>query len=98
MVDDRIPIGFGPGTSLSGVRPDDAVLPRAAPEFGHVPGCACCRPRSRVAAELGRMFLARARGEVPFFRRVVADAADAAAVRAALAGDVLVAARFRLES
>ncbi|MDE2573876.1 MAG: hypothetical protein KGL55_01045, partial [Rhodospirillales bacterium] len=60
-------------------------------------GCACCLPRHGAAAALGALFLARARGEVPFFRRVLAVVRDAAAVRAALAGDVVTAARFRLD-
>ncbi len=68
------------------------------PVSGHVVGCACCLPRGPVAAALSRLFQARARGEVAFFRLVLAlpvGAAGAAAVRAALAEDVFVAARFR---
>lgn len=64
----------------------------------HPLGCACCAPRGPVAEALGRLFLARARGELPWFRSVVAvthSAAGAAAVRAALAGDVVTVARFR---
>ena len=91
MTDSRIPIVFG---SEAGA--DDVALRRVGQTPGHVPGCACCRPRSGIATELGRLFMARARGEVAFFRRVVADQTDAPAVRAALAGDVVVRARFRL--
>jgi hypothetical protein len=69
----------------------------AGPRPWHAPGCACCVPRAAAAAALGRLFLARARGEVAFFRRVVAVVNDPAAVRAALAEDVLAAARFRLD-
>lgn len=64
----------------------------------HPRGCACCAPRGPVAEALGRLFLGRARGEFPWFRSVVAvthSAAGADAVRAALAGDVVTAARFR---
>jgi len=64
----------------------------------HPLGCICCAPRGPVAEALGRLFLARARGELPWFRSVVAvthSAAGADAVRAALAGDVVTAARFR---
>jgi hypothetical protein len=68
--------------------------PFASP--AHMAGCACCVSRQPVAAALGGLFLARARGEVPFFRRVVAVVADAAAVRAAVTADPLVSGRFRL--
>src|SRR5271165_4849913 len=64
----------------------------------HPLGCACCAPRGPVAEALGRLFLARTRGEVPWFRSVVVvtrTAAGADAVRAALVGDVVTAARFR---
>jgi hypothetical protein len=64
----------------------------------HPLGCLCCAPRGPVAEALGRLFLARARGESPWFRSVVAvthSAAGADAVRAALAGDVVTTARFR---
>jgi hypothetical protein len=66
---------------------------------GHPIGCACCSPRGPVAEALGRLFLARARGEVAFFRSVVAvtaTPAGEAAVRAALAEDQVSAGRFRL--
>jgi hypothetical protein len=64
----------------------------------HPLGCICCAPRGPVAEALGRLFLARARGESPWFRCVVAvtrSTAGADAVRAALAGDVVTTARFR---
>lgn len=70
-------------------------LPRTA----HRTGCACCLPRGPVAEALGRLFLARARGEVPFFRRVLARPVSEAgreALIAALADDPLVSGRFRL--
>ena len=65
---------------------------------GHPAGCNCCAPRGPVATALGALFLARARGELPWFRSVVAvthgaDGVDA--VRAALTGDVVTTARFR---
>ena len=62
----------------------------------HAPGCACCLPRPPVAAALGGLFLARARGEVPFFRRVVVVVADDVQIRTEIAGDPLVSGRFRL--
>ncbi len=68
-------------------------------EAPHPAGCACCLPRSEAAAALGRLFLARARGDVAFFRRVVAvtmTPQGEAAVRAAVAEDPLISGRFRL--
>jgi hypothetical protein len=108
--DDRVPVRFGSGDAAG---PDAALLVEgdAAP-FGHAVarfklapgllghpfGCACCVPRGPVAESLGRLFLARARGEVAFFRSVVVVATPAgeAAVRAALAEDQVSAGRFRL--
>jgi|HubBroStandDraft_4_1064222.scaffolds.fasta_scaffold700081_2 hypothetical protein len=72
------------------------MLPVRAPT--HPLGCICCAPRGPVAEALSRLFLARARGEVPWFRSVVAvtrSVAGADAVRAALAADVVTTARFR---
>jgi hypothetical protein len=63
----------------------------------HPQGCLCCGARGTVAEALGRLYIARARGEVPFFRRVVAVVKDRAAFRATLTRDVLAAARFELE-
>ena len=94
--------GEGDAVLLEG----DGVLPEgAAARFtveagGHVIGCACCVPRSDAGRALGRLFLARARGEVVAFGRVVAGTtseAGRAAVAAAVAGDVVASARFRLE-
>jgi len=107
--DDRIPVRFAPAG------PDDAVLiegDAAAPPgyplarfrlspglVSHPAGCACCVPRGPVTDALGRLFLARARGEVRWFRAVavVASPAGESAVRAALAADRVAAARFRLD-
>jgi hypothetical protein len=68
---------------------------------GHPAGCNCCAPRGPVATALGALFLARARGELPWFRSMVAvtqSAAGAAAVRAAMEEDVVTRARFRPET
>jgi hypothetical protein len=107
-LDARIPLIFG---RVEDAGPDDALLiegddpvvvagavARIAPAVvaGHAPGCACCLPRSPIATALGRLFLARARGEVPFFRRVVVVVADDVQIRATIAGDPLVSGRFRL--
>ncbi len=108
FVDARVPVVFGPVTAAG---PRDALLleggeaaPAGLPEArfalcqpGHPAGCACCAPRSAVAAALRDLFLARARGGVPWFGRVVvvASAEGEAAVRAALADDGFVAGRYR---
>ena len=87
----------------------DTPTPIAAPAArfslpaieGHAVNCACCAPRGPVAAALTHLFLARARGDVTFFRAVIAlpqDQAGAAAIRSALATDPMLAARFRLET
>ena len=110
--DDRVPVRFG---SVDAAGPDaallvegDAVVPaghvmarfRMGPSLiGHPFGCACCMPPGPVAESLARLFLARARGDVAFFRSVVAvvaTPAGEAAVRAALAEDQVSAGRFRL--
>jgi hypothetical protein len=110
--DDRVPVRFGSGEAAELdaallVEGDAPVPPghavgrfRLTPSLiGHPFGCACCTPRGPVAEALGRLFLARARGEVTFFRSVVvvtATPAVEAAVRAALAEDQVSAGRFRL--
>ncbi len=91
----------GTGAGEGAGRADRAAVARfaAASRIAtHPLGCACCAPRGPVAEALGRLFLARARGELPWFRSVVAvtrTEAGAEAVRAALVGDVVTAARFR---
>lgn len=69
-----------------------------APAGSHHPGCPCCEARSPAAVALAALFLARARGELAFFRTVVAvchTPGAEAAVRAALDADPLVSAWFR---
>ncbi len=83
------------GAGPTGASVAHFVLPAAA----HLPGCGCCLPRGPVAVALGQLFLSRARGEAPLFDTVVAvtrTPAGEAAVRAALADDVVTRARFRL--
>ncbi len=65
---------------------------------GHVAGCACCTLRGPAADALSALFRARATGVAPLFKRLVvlASAEGEAAVEAALAEDVVSAARFRL--
>jgi hypothetical protein len=86
----------GARAPLAGVPVARFVVPATT---RHHFGCACCLPRGPVAEALGRLFLARARGEAALFDSVVAvthTPAGAAAVRAALGGDVVTRARFRL--
>ncbi|HQT87907.1 MAG TPA: hypothetical protein PK677_05065 [Acidiphilium sp.] len=106
--DQRISITFG-----GPVRAADAVLmagdapaPLAAvverfspiPVLGHRLGCSCCAPRNQAALALNRLFLARARGAAPWFKRLVfiGNVAAQAELRAALADDLLSRARFIL--
>jgi hypothetical protein len=67
---------------------------------GHALGCACCTSRSPVADALGRLFRDRATGAAPFFPRVVvlASPAGEAAVRIAVAEDLVTRARYRLQA
>ena len=89
FLDARIPVVFGakPG-------PSDAVLV-PVDEPGHPIGCACCIARSAHASALDLLFLQRVRGEVPWFTRVVVSQ-ESAEIRAALAADPVLSARFRL--
>jgi len=106
-IDARIPVRLGEladageGDALllsSGVPPPGwpaEVMSPGAP--GHAAGCLCCQPRNAAAQALGALFLRRARGEVGWFRRVLAviGPAEAAMVHDALETDPLVVARFR---
>ena len=72
------------------------TLPPA--KFGHIIGCNCCTPRGPAADALTRLFRARATGTAPFFKIVIVHASPEgeAALRDAIAGDVVTAARYRL--
>ncbi len=108
--DPRIPVRLGPladaapGVALliEGDIPVPAGHPLArftlSPTPFHPIGCACCTRRNAAAEALARLFLARARGGSWFaeVQAVTATEAGAAAVRAALAEDRLIAGRFRL--
>jgi len=59
-------------------------------------GCLCGTGRDPAALALSGLFMARARGEVGYFNRVIADVADVALVRSVLEHDLFVRARFRL--
>ena len=113
FLDARVPVRFAvpaqPGADTAWLVQDDAPAPAGASvarfrlppaEAGHPVDCRCCVPRGPVAEALSRLFLARARGEVAFFRAVIAlpsDAAGAETIKAALAADPVLMARFRLE-
>ena len=95
MFDARVPVVFGRSQDA---QEGDAVLTGeldGVPDHGA--GCACCVARAPAAQALGDLFVHRARGTIPFFRRVLVDGdAAEAAVRAALQSDPVAAARFRL--
>jgi len=108
--DARIPVAFrgSPGPNDAFLVQDGRNMPDsgyavrfalAGGKPGHVIGCACCTLRGPAADALGRMFMARARGEAPFFARVIvlASPEGEAAIRDALAQDVVTQARYRLE-
>ena len=93
--DGRVPVVAGEAAQAGA---GDVVVP-LSPDGAttHSPGCACCRPRAAFAQALGRLFLARARGERAFFTRVVVPCApehDATIVQA-ITADPVTAARFR---
>ena len=105
-IDARVPVVFG---LLADARVDDALLidgdlavpegvvaVRLGAEPSHVAGCVCCVPRSAAGSALAGLFLARGRGQVAFFRRVLAITDDEAAVRAALEEDVLASGWFKV--
>ncbi len=106
-LDARIPIfvGADPAPGDAALVETGASPPPGVPyalfeaEVPHPAGCACCAGRAGAALALDRLFLLRARGEVAFFKRVaavLATAAGEAGVRAALASDPVVSARYRL--
>jgi hypothetical protein len=114
MLDARVPLRFAVCTEaeensallIEGDAPASAGRAVArfqipAAQTGHLPSCACCIPVGPAAEALRTLFLARARGTARFFTEVVAvveTPAGEAAVRAAVAGDPLVSARYRLGS
>lgn len=79
------------GHAAAGMAAFDTAGPHAA-------ACTCCTGRSDAALALDRLFQARVRGTLPWFRRVVAlvpSESGQAAISAALSDDALTAARFR---
>ena len=64
----------------------------------HPMGCACCQPRNPAAIALDRLFMARLKGETPWFSEVLAATATengAQSLRFVLAEDPVVSARFK---
>ena len=110
--DGRVPVRFGtiadagPGCAL--LIEGEAALADGHPTerftvpglfTAHPAGCPCCAARGSVARALSRLFLARARGDVPLFQEVIAVTASPrgeAAIRTALLSDPLASAWFRL--
>lgn len=78
--------------------PGAAAIVRVTPRAAGLARCACCAPRHQIAQALAKLFFARARGEVAFFRQVVVIGPDETAIRAAVADDVVTAARYRIAS
>ena len=67
----------------------------------HPSGCACCGARSPVAVALDRLFLARMKGDAPWFDRVVAlcpEEDSRAALAAVLREDAVTLSRFRSDA
>ena len=64
-------------------------------------GCLCCTVRGDLIETMGRLFVRRAKGEVPAFKRLLIETtglADPAPVLHTLMTDSLLAARYRLDS
>ncbi len=107
-LDARIPVRLG---NVGDARDSDALLvegetapPRAPSALftpnraAHLPGCACCVPRTGAARALADLFTRRAHGAIEF-RAVVAVAASEVGeteVVEALRLDPVASARFRL--
>jgi hypothetical protein len=104
LSDLRIPVVFG---DVSAAGPGDAVLaegdlPGATAHFvpgaGHAPGCTCCVARGEAGRALAWLLHARARGEVPYFTRIVAVVTTQAArddIHAALLSDPIASTCFK---
>ncbi len=95
--DSRLPIRLLPAGACL---PADGIAMPTLPTSAHRPraACGCCQPRAAATDILSRAWLARVRGTAPLTAElVVAATADGqAALRAAIASDALLSARFRL--
>lgn len=76
--------------------PPGVTARRVAFAASHGASCACCGGHAPLARTLARLVVERARGEVPFFARLVAvsDATGRAALRVAVRADPLVSSRY----
>ena len=107
-LDARIPVHLGAttagdadaflveGTARPATHPAESFTSAGT---GHAAGCVCCVARSPAGLALDRLSQRRARGEVAFFRRVIAVTTSPEgdmAVRSALRDDPVASARFRL--
>jgi hypothetical protein len=107
-IDARVPVVFG---EVSDLLADDALVldnDMAAPEGhsfvrlgagesdAHAARCVCCVPRSAAGSALAGLFLARGRGDIAFFRRVLVVTKEPHAIEAALVDDLLAAGWFRV--
>jgi hypothetical protein len=108
-LDARVPLIIG---TMAIAGPQDLLLLEGEPwdldgraavffdvDSGHAPGCGCCGPRGAAGRALARALHGRARGDLPFFRRVVAvvvTQAGRAQVEAAVRDDPVASACFRL--
>jgi len=109
FLDGRIPVVFVSDPSDTGTEdvlllegdapaPDGALVARFTAGGDHALTCSCCTGRSPAARALSDLFLARARGQAAFFRRVCVVSRSAEgrdAVIRALSGDVLASGWFR---
>ncbi len=105
FIDARVPVVFGrieeagPDDALlidgTAEAPSDRVVVRLQEVPTHAGGCVCCVPRSAAGSALAGLFLARGRGSVTYFRRVVAVTSDPDAVMQAIENDILASGWFR---
>ncbi len=92
FIDARIPVVFDEALGAK----DACLAPDPTWSDLHPIVCACCGGRSPAAQAMDKLFLARVRGSIPWFSRLVVDKTGEAAVRVALTEDAVVSARFRL--
>jgi hypothetical protein len=92
--DMRVPVWAGDPAQAGAADVVPAIPPG---DSRHTIGCACCVPRAPLAEALTKLFFARARGEIPFFARVIlpCEPGQEGALAALLAADPVTAARFR---
>lgn len=105
MLDARIPVGIAPAAPgqaralLLATDAGTALEIDAALHFAGC-GCGCVAARSPVAITFDHIFLARMRGEIPFFRRMTVACRDAdaeAVLREVVRNDPVMSTRFRLD-